>query len=105
MSRLFSLISIFFLIGCTTTDTAQEAAEGDGVQDPLPVIEDSSQVRCADMEFQRLIGQLITEVHTDSLPRPVRIYSTSDMVTQDYRPERLNIVHTDEGRISRVFCG
>ncbi|WP_019962077.1 I78 family peptidase inhibitor [Woodsholea maritima] len=60
---------------------------------------------CGDALYQRLVGQAIMEVHQPSLPRPHRIYGQHDMVTQDYRPERLNIVVDPQDRVHRVYCG
>lgn len=61
--------------------------------------------QCAAEAYQVLIGQRIGEVYTESLPVPHRIYSTTDMVTLDYRPERLNIVTSPEGEVVEVKCG
>lgn len=60
---------------------------------------------CASTLYQRLVGQPIGEVHQASLPRPLRVYGQHDMVTQDHRPERLNIVVGSDDHISRVYCG
>ncbi|MCP2670015.1 I78 family peptidase inhibitor [Maricaulaceae bacterium EIL42A08] len=61
--------------------------------------------QCAAEAYQVLVGQRIGEVYTESLPVPHRIYSTTDMVTMDYRPERLNIVTSPEGEVVEVKCG
>ena len=61
--------------------------------------------QCAADAYQHFVGQRIGEIHTDSLPTPLRIYSTTDMVTMDYRVERMNIVTTPEGVVIEVKCG
>lgn len=60
---------------------------------------------CPAAAYQVLIGQPVGEIHTDSLPSPSRIYGRGDMVTMDYRPERLNIVTGDDGTVVEVKCG
>ncbi|MEQ8404279.1 MAG: I78 family peptidase inhibitor [Oceanicaulis sp.] len=60
---------------------------------------------CAAAAYQVLVGQAIGEVHTASLPEPHRIYGRGDMVTMDYRPDRLNIVTGDDGVVVEVKCG
>ncbi len=61
--------------------------------------------RCAADAYQHLVGQRIGELHTDSLPVPLRIYSTTDMVTMDFRVDRMNIIHTPQGEVIEVKCG
>lgn len=110
MKTWMTLLPVIFLAGCSTTLVSNnEPSLSEDVPD-IDMDEDidnaePSQLRCAADQYQNLIGQLINEIHTDSLPVPKRVYSTTDMVTQDYRPERLNIVHTPEGRVSAVMCG
>ncbi len=60
---------------------------------------------CPAAAYQVLVGQPIGEIHTDSLPSPRRIYGQGDMVTMDYRPDRLNIVTSDDGVVIEVKCG
>ncbi|MEQ8434390.1 MAG: I78 family peptidase inhibitor [Oceanicaulis sp.] len=60
---------------------------------------------CPAAAYQVLVGQPIGEIHTDSLPSPRRIYGRGDMVTMDYRPDRLNIVTSDDGVVVEVKCG
>jgi hypothetical protein len=60
---------------------------------------------CAADQYQMLVGQLIGEVHTDSLPQPLRIYGPDQMVTMDYRPDRMNIVLDADDIVVEVRCG
>ncbi|MAP48685.1 MAG: hypothetical protein CMH90_04300 [Oceanicaulis sp.] len=60
---------------------------------------------CAAEAYQVLVGQPVGGVHTDSLPRPHRVYGSGDVVTTDYRPDRLNIVVGDDGTVAEVKCG
>jgi len=60
---------------------------------------------CPADAYQVLIGQPRAEIDVDSLPRPHRVYGHLDMVTMDYRPDRLNVVTGEDGVVRRVFCG
>ncbi len=60
---------------------------------------------CAAEAYQALLGQAAAEIDRESLPRPHRIFSDTDMVTMDYRADRLNIVHDQDGAVIRVYCG
>lgn len=40
-----------------------------------------------------------------TFPDTTRFIGPDTAVTQDYNPERLNIVHDDRGTILRVYCG
>jgi len=60
---------------------------------------------CAAEDFQHLIGQRASEIHTGSLPHPYRIYGPNDAVTMDYRLDRMNIVTDADGLVIRVRCG
>jgi len=60
---------------------------------------------CAADQYQMLVGQPIGEVHTDSLPQPLRVYGPDQMVTMDYRPDRMNIVLDADDIVVEVRCG
>ncbi|MGJ3233218.1 MAG: I78 family peptidase inhibitor [Oceanicaulis sp.] len=70
---------------------------GEGSEDGSPT--------CPAAAYQVLVGQSIGEVHTGSLPEPHRIYGEGDMVTMDYRLDRLNIVTGEGGVVVEVKCG
>jgi len=37
--------------------------------------------------------------------RPIRCYVTGDLLTEDYRPERVNIEHNKQGIIVSIWFG
>lgn len=61
--------------------------------------------RCPSEAYQVLVGQRIGEIDRASLPVPNRIYGRGDMVTMDYRRDRLNIVVGNDERVQEVKCG
>ncbi|PWE17338.1 hypothetical protein DDZ18_06535 [Marinicauda salina] len=85
----------------------------DGEPEPAPIVDRTGDVgggeaappSCAAERYQVLVGQLRAEIDEASLPHPLRVYNRGDMVTQDYRPDRLNLVVGADGRIVEVYCG
>ena len=61
--------------------------------------------QCAAEAYQVLVGQPIGEIDTDSLPVPLRIYGPDQMITMDYRPDRMNIVLDADDIVVEVRCG
>ncbi len=60
---------------------------------------------CQADTYQRLVG-----MHHDDLLRirilgPVRVIRPGDIVTMDFRSNRLNISLDANGRVTRVYCG
>ena len=61
--------------------------------------------RCPARRYRALIGQPIAVIDTAALPRPLRVYRAGHRVTADHRPERMNVVVGEDGRVVRVRCG
>jgi hypothetical protein len=66
---------------------------------------DAEAPQCAAEAYQVLVGQPIGEIDTDSLPIPLRIYGPDQMITMDYRPDRMNIVLDADDIVVEVRCG
>lgn len=88
--------SLAMLAACATV---AETGTGDEVVD----LSDGRE--CPAQHFQMLVGQLRGEVDTSTLPVPYRMYGRDDAVTMDYRPDRMNVVVGENGRVERVVCG
>lgn len=110
--RLFQpLLAGVFLIalnGCAEEPPIEEIlvesgeaapATGTGPQERIPELEE-----CDAAEYRPLIG---TPVSAANLPQSdrLRVYGVSDIVTQEYLPQRTNIVVGEDGLIQRVTCG
>jgi len=89
-------ISTLTMTACATAPRAADPAPP-----PPSVVQDT----CAAEAYQVLVGQRVSEVHTDSLPQPLRVYGRGDAVTMDFRPDRMNILVGDNGVIAEVKCG
>lgn len=92
--RIVITAAALVLAACATT----QGPSDDTITEPDPQA-------CAADAYQGLVGQQIGEVHTDSLPRPLRVYAVTDMITMDHRPDRMNIVVSVEGDVVEVSCG
>ena len=60
--------------------------------------------QCDAAEYRIHIGQNIATVTVPTGPM-LRAYGDTDIVTQDYLPQRTNIVYDSAGIIRRVSCG
>ena len=61
--------------------------------------------QCDAADYRPLIGTPYTDAIFPSGPK-LRVYSTADLVTQDYLPDRTNVVFNEEtSLIIRAFCG
>lgn len=64
---------------------------------------------CKAESVQRFVGQPADAVQAEALrlsgARVVRRYATGDMLTMDYRADRLNIETDASGRVVRLTCG
>jgi len=102
MKRLIAIcLAALFVTACQTMPDQNDSDAPD-----YPVVDRTGEGReCAAEQFQVLVGQRVSEVHTDSLPSPRRIYTHGDPVTMDYRPDRLNVVTDERGVVISVRCG
>ena len=53
------------------------------------------------MNIKEVDDQLISTL----IGKPSRVYSTGDMLTEDYNPERVNIELSDSGDIVKIWIG
>lgn len=61
---------------------------------------------CGAPDQQNLVGLRIEDLGDVTFPATVtRFINPGDAITQDFRPERLNIEFAEDGAISRVYCG
>lgn len=68
-----------------------------------PAVDEPAET-CGAAGHQSLVGSQLAAV---TLPADLdaRIIGPDTMVTQDYRPGRLNIAVDESGTITRVYCG
>lgn len=54
---------------------------------------------------QSLIGATYEQLLKTEILGPVRTIRPGDVVTEDFRPNRLNIALTQDDRVASVYCG
>ncbi len=59
----------------------------------------------ADCDYESWVGTQVDEVKVKEAGRPYRLLKPDSMMTMDHNPERINVVHDDDMKITRVWCG
>ena len=77
------------------------AVNGDGAGE----VDTAKVETCAAPQHRTIVGRAIDEIDTARLPRPLRVYTVGSPITMDHRPERMNIVVGNDGRVVAVKCG
>ena len=123
MHRHLTIVAFAFLAACSATapdDRAiqvisQSIPEPEISSDPLPLpapveITEAEPVPSNDTElcdarnYRNLVGQPAGGTIFPIGPE-LRVFGVDDIVTQEYVPQRTNIVADDSGTIVRVYCG
>lgn len=60
---------------------------------------------CGAGGMQGLVGQSRAVLAAMTLPSGTRIIEPGMAITEDYRPERMNVEIGEDGRIARIWCG
>lgn len=79
--------------------TAEEIPHSDV---PPPSREVFTDAECA---FEDWVGKAVDENAVKEQGRPYRILTPDSMMTMDHNPERINVVHDPDGKVTRVWCG
>lgn len=75
-----------------------DVVEAEIVEEP-PALE-----QCDAAEYRPLIGTPLADAAIMSGER-MRVFGVDDIITQEYLPQRTNVVFDGEGLIARVYCG
>jgi hypothetical protein len=87
MKRIITLVA---LAGCTV---------------PPPALPPQLEDTCGTADFAGLIGQDATALETTLHLGMVRVIQPGDMVTQDFRPSRINFMIDANDMIQTINCG
>ncbi|MHC8400252.1 I78 family peptidase inhibitor [Pseudomonas sp. MDT1-17] len=102
LASLGTLLAVAMLAGCSTTST-------ESTTDPVTTT-DTGHSRCEAKAAEFTIGKaaspaLLEQARTRAGAQNARFLSPNDMVTLEYRSDRLNL-NTDASRVvTRVNCG
>ena len=96
--RVFAMAAVALgVIACSpqqpTGDPPPETAE-----------EATRQDICGASAFEFLLGAPAAQIDQTTLPVGARIITPETMVTEDFRPERLNIIVDMDGNVSSLSC-
>ena len=107
VSGVIGALALVALAGCgAPDDVAVEVVDFD----ESPVLTDESvddgglPEQCDAGDYRGFIGQNIATVTVPTGPM-LRAYGETDIITQDYLPQRTNVIYSAEGTILRVTCG
>jgi hypothetical protein len=102
LASLGTLLAASLLAGCTTTST-------ESATDPVTTTE-TGHSRCEAKAAEFTLGkmaspELLEQARIRAGAQNARILKPSDMVTLEYRSDRLNLNTNDNLVITRVSCG
>lgn len=100
-----TLLAAMALAGCATSGTGSGSKGSAG---SAPVVANDG--RCDAQGAQFAVGkpaspQLLEEARSRSGSQIARILKPNDVITLEYRSERLNLNADDSGTVTRVNCG
>jgi hypothetical protein len=116
MMRLKFLSVLALMAACAPTVPDQRVIEEDVLENTSDFPEanaiepEPSEPGLADIElcdakdYRHLIGAVAAQQNFPEGPE-FRVYSVNDIITQEYLPNRTNVVVTMEGLVFRVYCG
>ena len=96
MKTLKALVAAAAALGACAVDEPRSA--------PADSARSEGADTCGMANFRHLIGRPASEIDQASLPPRTRVITPDMMVTQDYVPERLNIMTGTDGRVASLRC-
>ena len=98
--RAFLALTLVALAACAPMPVEEE------LPPPAPVEPETPPAleQCDAADYRPLVGSNIAAVTLLNDPM-LRAYGQGDIITQEYLPQRTNIVYGADGIILRVYCG
>lgn len=93
------LIALLAVAACTTTAPAPKPQP---IGDRLPAGMSDS---CGAKRYHTLLDQDATALERILILGQVRVVRPGTILTQDYKPERLNFHVGENGRVTKISCG
>lgn len=89
---------------------AQDSPAGEGVsaeEIPHSDVPPPSRAVFTDSEcdFEDWVGKPVDEAAIKATGRPSRIMAPGSMMTMDHSPQRINVEHDKDMKVTRVWCG
>ncbi len=83
---------------------ARALSNEDGARSDPAAVEDPTRTACLTEEQKALLGQDEAAARA-VLPDDARIIPPNSMITQDHRPNRVNVDLDEAGKVIRIWCG
>lgn len=96
-----ALLALVLLAACGTSPSPAAAPSA---SPPQTAAEATAQDTCGAARFRHLIGAHAEQIDTATLPPRARVITPNMMVTQDFSPQRLNIMVGVDGVVGSVQC-
>lgn len=101
MRKVLACLAVLALAACAQTT----APAPDGAPPaPQSADEATAQDICGASAFTYLVGAPASGIDQTTLPELVRIITPETMATEDFRPERLNIIVGADGIVGSLAC-
>lgn len=110
MSRLACLLVLFVAACATAPVDDRDEPEVPEANRPLPGASEAGGSGLAEIElcdasqYRPLVGQSVDATVFPEGPQ-FRVFGVNAIVTQDFVPQRTNVVYDASRTITRVFCG
>lgn len=98
MRTMIAALALLGVAACSTAEGGSDAAQ------PQNAAEATAQDTCGASRFRHLIGTPLAGIDRSTLPAGTRLLTPDMMVTQDFRPDRLNVVSGTDGNVSSLAC-
>lgn len=104
-ASVFALALMAAACGPSTTEQpTTPPAPAEVAATPQTAEEATAEDACGASRFQNLIGTMASEIDQSTLPAGTRVLTPESIVTQDFRPDRLNIMSGTDGRVASLSC-
>jgi len=101
--RYFVVLAVLTLAACSgPTGPISSGAPAGPVAGSFPTGMENT---CDGERYGTLVGQDATALERVLILGQVRVIRPGMVVTQDYRPERINFEIGSDGRVARITCG
>ena len=107
-------VMVFVILAVVLVSACAPAVEEEVVTLPEETVIDEGPIatpetppaleQCAAAGYRQLIGTQLADAQLVG-NETLRIYEVTEIITQEYLPQRTNIVFDADGLIARVYCG
>ncbi len=96
-----ALLALVLLAACGTSPSPAAAPSA---SPPQTAAQATAQDTCGAARFRHLVGARAEQIDPATLPPRARVITPDMMVTQDFSPQRLNIMVGVDGVIGSMQC-